>query len=254
MLRDRRIPDIFLGAILAIAIFALGFSVALSFYPLHQNGRAQTAEQKNNTAPSDDRLADYTLALDFLNAFLVLSTVGLWWATRRSAGVAERALTELESPFIGLKITEPRIAAIWRGPEAYEIRKTYNGLTFCFVNHGRTPAVLLESEDKLQICPDKESPLLQWQPKYKSVYSYGVLIGPEKESADSFRLFDDFFDRDEFMTFSDGDRRLFLVGRLKYRDIFNGNFEMGFCAVFDHHRSRFMMEGGDAYNYCRKIS
>ena len=62
-----------------------------------------------------------------------------------------------------------------------------------------------------------------------------------------------FFDKDEFMTFSEGDCRLFLIGRLKYRDIFGGTFEMGFCTVFDHHRSRFTMEGDDEYNYSRKL-
>jgi hypothetical protein len=44
-------------------------------------------------------------------------------ATRQSVEVAERALTELEAPFIGLKVTEAGVAAIWRGEEL-EIRQT----------------------------------------------------------------------------------------------------------------------------------
>jgi hypothetical protein len=96
MLRDRRIPDIFLGALLAVAVFALGFSVAFSLYPPQKNRPTQSAEQSGNTARSDDRLADYTLALDALNFFLVVSTVGLWWQARRSAKIAEHALLDLE--------------------------------------------------------------------------------------------------------------------------------------------------------------
>jgi hypothetical protein len=65
-----------------------------------------------------------------------------------------------------------------------------------------------------------------------SDYPYGVFAGPDKQFPDSFRMFDDFFAKDEFMVLTDGD----------------------FCAVFDHNRSRFMIAGGKTYNYHRRIN
>jgi hypothetical protein len=47
---------------------------------------------------------------------------------------------------------------------------------------------------------------------------------------------------------------MFLIGKLRYRDIFGVVFEVGFCAVFDRGTSGFLMEGGDDYNYCKKLN
>jgi hypothetical protein len=185
-------------------------------------------------------------------AVLSASTIALWFSTKRSASIAERALIELEAPFIGLQIVESGLGARWKSKDHCHIEKTWNGLTFGFVNYGRTAAALLELRDKLQICAKGKMPTLEWSADRKKSYPYGVLVGPDKTSAESSRLFDNFIDKIGFLTFSEGDSDLFLVGRLKYRDIFTGTFEMGFCAVFNRETSRFLIKGDEKYNYCRR--
>jgi hypothetical protein len=100
MLSNRKIPDIFLGALLAVAIFSLGASVAFSLYQPQKNEAAQGAKNSDNLTGSDDRIAEYTLAQVWLNVFLVVSTIGLWWQTRKSSQISERALLSLERPYI----------------------------------------------------------------------------------------------------------------------------------------------------------
>lgn len=140
MLKPRNIPDIFLGALLAAMIFAFGFGVALTFYPPQKNETARGTEQSGNAAGSDDRLANYTLALDFLNFFLVISTIGLWLATRRSASIAERALTELERPVVALEVLQLGLSFTDNGT----ITSPVSDFKYQFANYGRTPARLTE--------------------------------------------------------------------------------------------------------------
>src|ERR1700722_10320644 len=100
MLKPRNIPEIFLGALLATALFVLGVAVAVSFHQPQKNEAAQSAQQTSNSSGGDDRLAEYAYALDWLTFFLVVSNIGLWWQARRSARVAELALVDLERAHI----------------------------------------------------------------------------------------------------------------------------------------------------------
>jgi hypothetical protein len=173
-----RVPEIFLGALLAVAIFALGFSVATSFrYPI-QNSTAQSAEQpRQGAGDADNRLANYTLALDWLNGFLVLSTFLLWLASRRSARIAERALTELEAPFVFVQINAP-------GLEVRGGAVTWGNLQWSVVNFGRTPASILEIfVDQVRLIPFGEDP----EPVNPSVrrgdrLPFGVIAPPNGQS------------------------------------------------------------------------
>jgi hypothetical protein len=265
--------------IIAIAVLLIGaaFVVGSFFISPSSQKCISNAEQYQGTEPQKERSAHFFVSTiprcigEFLEAnnavvtaiataiiaiftvMLVVVTDRQAKLTRRSADIAERALTELEAPFLGLKVTEPGFGAAWISKDRCRITKTYNGLTFCFVNYGRTPAVLLELHDRLQICGKGEMPDLEWKPAERGKpYPYGVLIGPDKPSADSFRLFEDFIKKEEFESFEKEESDFFLVGRLRYRDIFNRISEMGFCAMFDRATSGFVMEGNERYNYCRR--
>ena len=143
--------------------------------------------------------------------------------------------------------------AVWTAKDRCRIDQTWNALTYCFVNYGRSAAILFELRDKLQICDKGIMPSLEW-PGREKPYPYGVLVGADKTSSESFRLFDNFTTKMEFEDFSKGKKELFLVGRLKFGDIFKGTFEMGFCAVFNRETGSFLMQGEERYNYYRKIS
>jgi hypothetical protein len=225
------------------------------YYAEHAGQEKETWSHKFlcDTKIGEFTLAVFTLLLVLFTGLLWWSTNRLWAVTLRSAKTAERALTELESPIVGLQISQPGFVSIWRGGEKYKIERKWNGLTFNFINYGRTAAILLGLSDKLQVCRAGEAPTLEW-PEREKPYPYGVLVGPDKPSADSFRVFDDFFKSDTFEAIERNEVDVFLVGRLRYRDIFGAVFEMGFCSVFNRATSGFMMEGDEKYNYCRKLN
>lgn len=244
-----RVPELLMGALLAACLFAMGFLAASSYYDL-RNSSSDHVEQGKGFA--DDRVANYTLALDWLTGLLAVSTLLLWLSTRRSAQIAERALTELEAPFIGLNIIDGGLTSHQKRDKTWVVEQMRFALTFGFYNHGRTPAVLLSMQDKLQACEESKLPTLEWPGRY-SEYPYGVFIGPNMSSAPSSRPFDEYLTGEEWNDVSIGKRNLFLLGRLRFRDIFQNTFEMGFCAVFDPANQHFLMSGGEPYNYLLKV-
>lgn len=80
------------------------------------------AETKSKSvSASDDRIADYTFWLVLFTAVLAISTVGLWSITRKSVNVAERAVVELERPFLHADVFGRQYLA--RCDERYNYRR-----------------------------------------------------------------------------------------------------------------------------------
>src|SRR5580704_15012995 len=76
--------------------------------PQSGNYAEQTANNSRTVVATDkrpDKITDWLLVA--LNFFLVSSTLLLWRANNRSAKIAERALVELEAPFVNVKINKP---------------------------------------------------------------------------------------------------------------------------------------------------
>src|SRR5260221_13593755 len=126
-------------------------------------------------------LANYTKLLFVATAALFIATSGLVFLgfyqsrdTRRSiraaedsARIAERALTELERPFVGIEIIDSGFKAELVAEDDYYVTLEEN-LTFRYVNHGRSPATVIETSDKFDICtphnlPDPTEPERHWQ-------------------------------------------------------------------------------------------
>jgi hypothetical protein len=83
-----RVPEIALGALLAVGIFAIGFLAAASF-GLHHDGDGPSAAGAGAThafwdKAADDPVAYFTLWLVGFTGVLALSTIGLWLVTWRS--------------------------------------------------------------------------------------------------------------------------------------------------------------------------
>src|SRR5437870_1414831 len=82
-----RLPEIFLGMFLAVAIFSMGFLFASSVFP--PNAKPETAAQKHSQqetskASTDERIADYTWWLAVLNGLLVFTAFGQGFFIARS--------------------------------------------------------------------------------------------------------------------------------------------------------------------------
>jgi hypothetical protein len=72
-------PEIVLGMLLAVAIFAIGM-VFSSHHPVDNNAPTNNnnkTETNRIVKPADERIADYTLALDLLTFVLAAATIGL---------------------------------------------------------------------------------------------------------------------------------------------------------------------------------
>ena len=90
----RNIPEVFLGALMAVAIFAMGFVVASSLWPqqrgfqsqqatqgVEQNGQQLTSFWQRTT---DDPVAFFTLWIMLFTGVVVVANIGLWLVTRRT--------------------------------------------------------------------------------------------------------------------------------------------------------------------------
>jgi hypothetical protein len=144
---------------LALALVAFSFSWHDTDHKQENNSR-DNAENRGERA--EERLADYTLWLDWATFGLFASTVGLWivtWrssvsqskgtqrslaiasraadAAHKSADVAERALRDLERPYVVVK--DVRVVNILEIPGREQTRIA---LEIDISNLGRTPAII----------------------------------------------------------------------------------------------------------------
>jgi hypothetical protein len=171
--------------------------------------------------------------------------------TKESVNISERALTELEAPFVSIKINAP-------GLEIRGSTVTFGILKYCVINHGRTPATILSLFETVKsvdlgagfppmVEPDKEAGFPM---------PYGIIAPPNGASEDFpyLAIGPLFGDRPPIGLLSVSDKRPFFMGFVRYADIFGNRFVLGFCFMFDNTGNRWILAGGDDYNYRRKDS
>ena len=83
---------------------------------------------------TSDPVALYTLCVGIFTLTLTGSTIALWWTTRRSVQVAERALTELERPYLYV------LDYNWLLAEKAKAHGHKCGVGYSVVNAGKLPA------------------------------------------------------------------------------------------------------------------
>jgi len=144
-----------------------------------------------------------------LNALLVGSTIMLWVATRQSARVAERALTQLERPYVFFQDTTHE-------------NDTY---TILFVNHGKTPAII---KSRRLACEYLErSPVIEDIPEHH--FPKGAVIGAGKEwPRGKVEVTSEMRD-----AMARGAGRIYLYGELKYLDVLGNEHRTWFCRRFN---------------------
>lgn len=243
------IPEIFVGALLAVAIFGLGVAFELSRFPASNNQLAGAANNSGSligAQNSTDKLTDWLLV--GINFFLVVSTVGLWIATNRSARISERALTQLERPFVGIKILEDGLTNLENGVEHKQLR-------FKLVNYGRAPAIITQLFDDLVICPFKAAPKPPDLTTDENEIPSGFIIGPDADAYQlSTRTYKDCFLENELRAFTMGTDDIFFLGFIRYSDIGGKKYRTGFCMKWTVPEESlgsfpFLYEGDSRYNY-----
>jgi hypothetical protein len=170
-------------------------------------------------------------------------------ATQRSADVAERALTELECPFVYAEVTQPGLAFI---PSAHQLGSELqrSSLELSLLNFGRTPANLTRLEYQITTTPhgDIASSIDLRQVGGREL-PIGTVSADEHPFTETTNLRLEFFEEEQDLV--DGRRSVWFVGFVRYDDIFGNHHVTGFAKVFDRIGGRFVTRGGDAYNYAR---
>jgi hypothetical protein len=206
-------------------------------------------------------LANYTQLLFGATAALVIAAAGLVIlgfyqsrdtkrsikAAEDSARIAARALTELERPFVGIEITSVGFSV--KDPKSDPYVMLEGDLRFRFANYGRTPATIIELFDEFHVCEPGKMPD-PVNPEIEGIkFPFGFIVGANRRSPPSTRSQSEGIDQNIWLTFTAGESELFLIGFIRFRDIFDNRHLTGFCLRFDKRDGRFFFNGDERYNY-----
>ncbi len=182
-------------------------------------------------------------------------------AARKTADIAERALLELEAPLLFASILDPGIRMIPAGGDSKELVRDvlntrrleigFTDLSFLFTNFGRTPAELISYFEDLYVVAagDVPPPLMPAQTE-ASLLPPGTFIMPnggrsEQRHRPLASLAAKWGNYDPLRN------RLFWMGFVRYRDLFGNRYVSGFCNMFFFEENRYVLAGGDEFNYRR---
>jgi hypothetical protein len=223
MQRQFNVPEVALGAILAVALISIGLIIGSTF----------SSETKTSTLGLADISAFITAAFTVV---LGVSTIALWIATKRTAQIAERTLTEVERSWLfieGATITRRDLPG-----QPIEPNNWY--ISFRCRNVGRTPATVEECIVQLR---DKEQ--LPDAPNYDLK---SRLPGPRWLSSNE--TFDTQPMEPASHTMKDGKPIQFVVfGRLTYKELNGKKHHSGFAVEVSPHIAAFMGYPNGAYDY-----
>jgi hypothetical protein len=188
-----------------------------------------------------------TIIIALFTAVLGVSTVFLWFATRRSARIAERALTELERPFVYGGVREPGFKIVSSSyQQGSELER--GELELCIYNFGRTLARLTRIEYEISAAPHGG---IAKAIDPKIVGGRELPVGTVCATGDPYcettKLRLCFFD--EANDIATGKKSVWIVGFVRYVDIFDTHHISGFTQVFDGIGGRFVRRGDQQYNY-----
>jgi hypothetical protein len=271
-----RTPELFLGALLAVAIFAMGMLFASSVWFPIQNGelRPGTEQQVTNKVSENsgrtqslwiptDSVGLYTLVLAIFSALLVGVSGAQGYlllradrtarivadAAKKSAEVAEAALFKVEVAYPYAVIRDH-----WIDVEQNRIRGVNMGtvVSFYFTNHGRTPAAITEVFCQLYCEKGIPPPILPPDRPYN--WLDGAVVPAGHDSKDfTFNMNQGMFDGFYAGQFADESNIVWLMGYARYEDVFDNKYILGFCFAFGTEKAAFYPVGGDGYNYRKKI-
>jgi hypothetical protein len=171
-------------------------------------------------------------------------------AARGAADVARESLTKLEQPFVGIEIVSVGLSV--KDPKSDPHVKLDDDLKFRFANYGRTPATITELFDEFHVCEPNEvrAPI---NPEGGGIeFPFGVIVGANRRSPPTRRSQSEGIDQNIWTTFSVGDGELFLIGFVRFRDIFDQRHITGFCLRFDKRGGQFLFDGDERYNYTHR--
>jgi hypothetical protein len=152
---------------------------------------------------------------------------------------------DLERPHVSIIVKEPGLRWTINGkPVALGLRQ----LEYSVVNYGKTPAFLLVLFAKLEVGKDLP-PYVDLSKQPGRNLPYGVIAGSDKPY--DFRA--DWPSEADMKEVGPKGKDIFLVGYLKYSDISDNHYMIGFCQMLDCASHCFVPVGDERYNYVRQV-
>jgi hypothetical protein len=238
-----RVPEIFLGVFLSVAIFAMGMTFSsVIFSPNQSTEHESQSEHPKDKAPkignaesADDRIAKYTLWLAILTGGLVIVSVFQGYfliRADRTARIAANAAAEGAEAQIALEGARltclPTSSSYWneigrwadRWPNSPDmpLRRTF-AVLFVLKNYGKTPATITGVNARLirsREAPGNiniETPFLELPGE--------IVVGAGLRSEGEFKVeFSQFFRLEEAIQVQNGELNIWFNGRVIYDDVF----------------------------------
>ena len=210
----------------------------------------------------------FTGGLVLATALLWIFTALLWWTTRnavtdsaktaeaatkaavaatQSANIAERALVELERPFLLVELSDPNPAD---GASPGTVQFPFRTIELRLVNVGRMSAILTRIEyDFKPASSGSIAPAVDQTKVGGRELPAGTVSVSGRPFRETTNLFQP-FSHDENDALATGEKSMWIVGFVRYDDIFGNHYIAGFSQVYDRLGSRFVTRGDNrAYNY-----
>jgi hypothetical protein len=177
-------------------------------------------------------------------AALAVSTIGLWIVTGSMANTSKRALLDLERPIVYGSVSDPGMKV-----EGGKLERHH--LHISIYNHGRTMARLRRIEWGVFVAAEGSiaDPIDPKKIGGRELPAGTVCVSgdPYGESENLFAK----FSFEEAAAIAALRQSVWVVGFVRYDDIFDRHHISGFTQVFDPIAERFVRRGSDAYNYER---
>jgi hypothetical protein len=169
-------------------------------------------------------------------------------AARQSADIARRALTELERPYVIVRVPISDIKVNEIGNYS-----SFGHARWDVFNYGRTPALLVERITRWKVEVDGNLPYTIDPNIAKGLpFPEGCLASRETPYSENHNYFIELDGYQDIYGARAGHRhQIWCFGYLRYRDILDGVYVNGFALVYDHIGERFVHIGPPNLNYTR---
>jgi hypothetical protein len=178
------------------------------------------------------------------------SSEKMWLVTNRSAELAERTLTELESPSVFVKVIETGLKVT--NQQAYFER---GRLKYHFVNYGRSPAFITAYGQQIRVMkPRTGSPRALNVADDLRTVPWGFVVPPEGGESElvTMNCISEIPLPDHALL--ECNRNIpFLLVAFKYRDTLDNSFTAAFCFMLDTIHDRYVLtSNGYPHNFLQK--
>ena len=222
-----------------------------------EDATASDAQERIQKLAIDEKSVKYTrLQAVFASAMWVTAMVqvalfvwqlSLLRRTTKDAGIAANAALETAR-----SITASERAYVFAKVEDCTLNPTHERtaesvIAMHFINHGKTPAIIVTSMGKATLLNAVPNEIVSITPS-PDQWPQGLVIAADKWARMEIKCR---LSHPEFEEVRDGRKTLYCFGWIKYKDMFNGNRETGYCWNLNPGSMKFEFTYSSQLNYCK---